>query len=221
MIAVDIEKKLKAYNGLQLLRIKKDFLPGGITRITGPSGAGKTTLLKMIAGLITPDSGIIKTNVETWFDASQKINLSPQQRRVGFVFQDYALFPNMTVKQHLEYATDDADWITRLLHIGGLHTFSNHKPDHLSGGQQQRLAIMRALAIKPKLLLMDEPFSALDIKMKSPLVKALQMLFTELGATALIVSHNPQELDGVSENELEIGYNSLKPIKSPGPHKQP
>jgi len=204
MIAVDIEKKLKAYNGLQVLRIKKDFLPGDITRITGPSGAGKTTFLKMIAGLIAPDSGIIKTNSVTWFEGAQKINLSPQQRRVGFVFQDYALFPNMTVKEHLEYATSDTEWINRLLHIGGLQTFAGHRPGHLSGGQQQRLAIMRALAIKPKLLLMDEPFSALDLKIKSALIKDLQILFTELGATALIVSHNPQELDGVSRDELEI-----------------
>lgn len=205
MIAVDIEKKLKAHNGLQVLRIKKTFLPGGITRITGSSGAGKTTLLKMIAGLVLPDSGAIKANDTTWFNASQKINLSPQQRRVGFVFQDYALFPNMTVRQHLEYATDDAEWITRLLTIGGLETFADHKPDHLSGGQQQRLAIMRALTIKPKLLLMDEPFSALDVKMKSALIADLQILFTELGATTLIVSHNPQELDGVSGDELEVG----------------
>jgi molybdate transport system ATP-binding protein len=205
MIAVNIEKKLKAYNGQQVLRIKKDFLPGGITRITGPSGAGKTTFLKMVAGLIKPDSGIIKTNDGAWFDASRKVSLSPQQRRVGFVFQDYALFPNMTVKQHLEYATSDAEWINRLLTIGGLETFAGHKPDYLSGGQQQRLAIMRALAIKPKLLLMDEPFSALDLKMKSVLITGLQVLFTELGATTLIVSHNPQELDEVSGDELEIG----------------
>jgi molybdate transport system ATP-binding protein len=158
-----------------------------------------------VALRVSPDNGIIKTNGATWFDASQKINLSPQQRRVGFVFQDYALFPNMTVKQHLEYATDDNEWITRLLTIGGLETFATHKPDRLSGGQQQRLAIMRALAIKPKLLLMDEPFSALDLKMKSALIKDLQTLFTELGATTLIVSHNPQELDGVNGDELEIG----------------
>ncbi|RYU89453.1 ATP-binding cassette domain-containing protein [Mucilaginibacter terrigena] len=205
MIAVDIEKKLKAHNGLQMLRIKKVFVPGSITRITGPSGAGKTTLLKMIAGLITPDSGSIKANSISWFEAAQNIDLSPQQRRVGFVFQDYALFPNMTVKQHLEYATNDAEWITRLLKTGGLDNFTGHKPNHLSGGQQQRLAILRALAIKPKLILMDEPFSALDLKMKSALIKDLQIIFTELGATTLIVSHNPQELDGVTGDELEIG----------------
>ncbi|MEB0260911.1 MULTISPECIES: ATP-binding cassette domain-containing protein [unclassified Mucilaginibacter] len=205
MIAVEIEKKLKAYNGLQLLLIKKAFTPASITRITGPSGAGKTTFLKMVAGLINPDSGTIKAGNTIWFDASQNINLSPQKRHIGFVFQDYALFPNMTVKEHLEYATNDTAWINRLLSIGGLETFTNHKPNHLSGGQQQRLAILRALATKPKLLLMDEPFSALDIKMKSALIKELQALFIGLGATALIVSHNPQELDGISTDELEVG----------------
>ncbi len=205
MINVDIEKKLKAYNGLQLLRIKKAFTPASITRITGPSGAGKTTFLKIVAGLINPDSGTIKAGNTIWFDASQNINLSPQKRHIGFVFQDYALFPNMTVKEHLEYATNDTAWINRLLSIGGLETFTNHKPNHLSGGQQQRLAILRALATKPKLLLMDEPFSALDITMKSALIKELQALFIGLGATALIVSHNPQELDGISTDELEVG----------------
>jgi molybdate transport system ATP-binding protein len=157
----------------------------------------------MIAGLITPDKGSIITN-ETWFDSSRNINLTPQQRRTGFVFQDYTLFPNMTVKQHLEYATNDMQWIDRLLQIGQLDTFTNHKPGHLSGGQQQRLAILRALAIKPKLLLMDEPFSALDIKTKAALITDLQKLFTELNATIIIVSHNPQELDGISNDEIDL-----------------
>ncbi|HEX8608420.1 MAG TPA: ATP-binding cassette domain-containing protein, partial [Pedobacter sp.] len=165
---------------------------------------GKTTLLKMIAGLVSPDGGVISVNGSTWFNRSQKIKLTPQQRKTGFVFQDYALFPNMTVKQHLEYAADDGKWIDHLLAIGQLNNFTNHKPDHLSGGQQQRLAILRAMAIKPTLLLMDEPFSALDVKMKSGLIADLQSLFKELGATVLIVSHNPQELDGISEDELVL-----------------
>ncbi|QHS54854.1 ATP-binding cassette domain-containing protein [Mucilaginibacter sp. 14171R-50] len=204
MITIDIEKKLRAYNGLYVLRIKKQFIPGGITRITGPSGAGKSTMLKMIAGLISPDNGTIKANGVIWFDAATNINLPPQQRQIGFVFQDYALFPNMTVRQHLEYATDDHIWIDRLLKIGGLDVFIHQKPHQLSGGQQQRLAILRALAIKPKLLLMDEPFSALDITMKAALITTLQVLFAELEATVLIVSHNPQELDGISGDEVDI-----------------
>ncbi|AMR30731.1 molybdenum ABC transporter ATP-binding protein [Mucilaginibacter sp. PAMC 26640] len=204
MIRIHIEKKLRAYQGVQVLKIRKEMAAGSITRVTGPSGAGKTTLLKMIAGLITPDAGQITINQTVWFDAAQQINLPTRLRMPGFVFQDYALFPNMTVQQHLAYATTDTAWINRLLAIGQLETFAAHKPEHLSGGQQQRLAILRALAIKPQLLLMDEPFSALDVKMKSALIADLLTLFTELKATVLIVSHNPQELDGICNDELVL-----------------
>ncbi|WP_121808311.1 sulfate/molybdate ABC transporter ATP-binding protein [Mucilaginibacter kameinonensis] len=195
MIKVDIEIKLKTYHDRQLLKIKKQFTTGSITKILGPSGSGKTTLLKMIAGLASPKNGTIVVDGITWFDAERKINLSPQKRHTGFVFQSYALFPNMTVQQHLEYGTTDADWIKRLVKLGQLDKFIDHKPDHLSGGQQQRLAILRALAIKPKLLLMDEPFSALDSKMKTKLIAELKPLIKQLGITTIIVSHNLQELE--------------------------
>jgi len=208
MISIDIEKKLKVYLGQQVLKIAAQFPPGSITKIYGPSGAGKTTFLKIIAGFIQPESGKIIAQNATWLDTSAKINLPPQKRMAGFVFQDYALFPNMTVRQHLEYATEDAKWIKTLLEIGKLETLTTHKPQHLSGGQQQRLAILRALAIKPKLLLMDEPFSALDAGMKSALIKDLKRLFSEQGTTVLIVSHNQQELDGLADRELIIGDNS-------------
>lgn len=195
MISVDIEIKLKAYHGGQLLKIKRQFVSGSVTKIWGPSGSGKTTLLKMIAGLATPENGVIVANGVTWFDSREKINLSPQKRNVGFVFQNYGLFPNMTAKQHLEYATNDADWINQLLSLGQLDKFTNHKPDHLSGGQQQRLAILRALAVKPNLLLMDEPFSALDNKVKTSLIAELRYLIKQMGITTIIVSHNLQELE--------------------------
>jgi molybdate transport system ATP-binding protein len=208
MICINIEKKLKAYSGQQWLKINREFTDGSIIKIHGPSGAGKTTLLKVIAGLISPERGSIKVNDTIWVDTYAKINLSPQKRMVGFVFQNYALFPNMTVREHLEYATKDAQWINRLLKIGKLETLTAHKPEHLSGGQQQRLAILRALAIKPKLLLMDEPFSALDHQMKTVLISELKGLFTELGLTVLIVTHNPQELDGLCDGDLEINTES-------------
>ena len=204
MISINIEKKLKTYSGQQWIKVNREFADGSITKIHGPSGAGKTTLLKIIAGLVTPEKGIIKIDDITWLDISAKISLSPQKRMVGFVFQNYALFPNMTVREHLEYATKDEEWIDRLLTIGKLETLTTHKPEHLSGGQQQRLAILRALAIKPKLLLMDEPFSALDHEMKRVLIDELEVLFSELGLTVLIVTHNPQELDGLCDGELEI-----------------
>jgi molybdate transport system ATP-binding protein len=197
MISINIEKRLKAYSGQQWLKISHQFADGSITKIYGPSGAGKTTFLKIIAGLINPEKGIITVDSVIWLNTSSKISLSPQKRLVGFVFQNYALFSNMTVQQHLEYASNDMQWIQRLLKIGKLETLSDHKPEHLSGGQQQRLAILRAIAIKPKLLLMDEPFSALDPKMKSALLDELKLVFAELKMTVLIVSHNPQELEGM------------------------
>ncbi|WP_461450730.1 ATP-binding cassette domain-containing protein [Mucilaginibacter sp.] len=205
MITINVEKKLKTYSGQQWLTIDHDFAVGSITKVYGPSGAGKTTFLKIIAGLISPEKGTIKVDDTVWFDASAKINVSPQKRMAGFVFQNYALFPNMTVREHLEYATKDSAWIDRLLKIGKLETLTTHKPEHLSGGQQQRLAILRALAIKPKLLLMDEPFSALDHEMKIDLIANLKILFKDLGLTVFIVTHNPQELDGLCDGELRIG----------------
>jgi molybdate transport system ATP-binding protein len=207
---IDIEKKLKAYSGQQWLKIKREFADGSITKIYGPSGAGKTTFLKVIAGLIQPEKGSIKVDGVTWLDIEAGVSLSPQKRMAGFVFQNYALFPNMTVRQHLQYATNDTAWIDRLLKTGKLETLDTHKPEHLSGGQQQRLAILRALAIKPKLLLMDEPFSALDPKMKTALITELKLLFAELKMTVLIVSHNPQELEGLCDHSIEINTDNTE-----------
>ncbi len=202
MISVNIEKKLKTYQGQQVLKVARQFPAGSITKVYGPSGAGKTTFLKIIAGFIKPEKGTISANDITWLVTGSNVCMPPQKRRVGFVFQDYALFPHMTVQEHLEYATDDKAWINRLLQVGKLDTLNTHKPEHLSGGQQQRLAILRALAIKPKLLLMDEPFSAIDPDMKSELIGELKLLFDELGTTVLIVSHNPQELDELTDRAM-------------------
>jgi molybdate transport system ATP-binding protein len=204
MIRIAIETKLKAYSGQQALRVVREFQAGSITKIFGPSGSGKTTLLKIIAGFVQPEKGSIVVDDINWLDTHSKISMPPQKRKTGFVFQDYALFPNMTVYEHMTYATSDEEWISRLLKIGKLETFVAHKPEYLSGGQQQRLAILRALAIKPKLLLMDEPFSALDPQMRLELIGELKLLFAELGTTVLIVSHYPQELEGLTEHKLNI-----------------
>jgi molybdate transport system ATP-binding protein len=204
MIDINIEKRLKGYAGAGTLKVKHQFAPGSITKIHGPSGAGKTTFLKITAGLVQADAGRIVVNNVAWLDTERQLCLSPQSRRVGFVFQDYALFPNMTVLQHLEFATTDRLWIDRLLHLGKLETLATHKPNHLSGGQQQRLAILRALAIRPQVILMDEPFSALDRTMKSELISDVRSIFADLNATVLIVSHNPDELVSIANEELYI-----------------
>lgn len=204
MIQITIEKKLGNYNGSQVLKVNTQFPEASIISIQGPSGVGKTTLLKIIAGFIDPDNGLIQLSGTTWLDSTANIHLSPQKRLAGFVFQNYALFPNMTVLQHLQYAIADSEWINRLLQIGKLKTLAQRKAQHLSGGQQQRLAILRALAIKPKLLLMDEPFSALDPEMKFALIADLKTIFAELKMTVMIVSHNAQELVGLATENLFI-----------------
>jgi len=206
MIVINIEKKMRTYKGYEQLKVDSWLPANSITKISGPSGAGKTTLLKIIGGLILPEKGKVSFDGQLWLDTGQKFVLPPQKRNIGFVFQHYALFPNMTVLQHLQYATNDAAWIDRLLHFGKLETLVKHKPEFLSGGQQQRLAILRALATKPRLLLMDEPFSALDYDMRSELIRDLYSIIKELDASCIIVSHNPNEIEHLATHHIKIGY---------------
>ncbi|WP_288883266.1 ATP-binding cassette domain-containing protein [Pedobacter panaciterrae] len=199
MIEINIKKRVRIYNGTNLIQVKASFHHRHITQIIGPSGSGKTTLLKIIAGLIKPEEGKITANENVWLDTKANRNLEPQKRSIGFVFQDYALFPNMTVIEHLQYGSNDAQYIDRLIAIGRLDAFRTHKPKHLSGGQQQRLAILRALSTKPSLLLMDEPFSALDNVLKKDVMTDLKTLFDELKITCLVVTHHPLETEGFAE----------------------
>ena len=204
MIEVDIRKRINAYGGNTYVEVKTTFISKSVTKIFGPSGVGKTTFLKILAGLIQPEEGYIQVDQETWLDTKNKVNLPPQRRQVSLVFQDYALFPNMTVEQHLKYGTKDAAYIDRLLTIGKMESFIKHRPRQLSGGQQQRLGILRALATKPKLLLMDEPFSALDTALKTDLIPELKKLLAELGTTCLIVTHHPFETDDFAAHSFEF-----------------
>lgn len=204
MISIKIDKQIKTYRGKRNLVVEATIEKGSVTKIYGPSGSGKTTFLKIIAGLIMPDRGLIKVENEVWLDTAGKVNLKPQQRKAGFVFQDYALFPNMTVMEHLLYATSDTVLIDRLLKIGKMETFVQHRPKHLSGGQQQRLAILRALAMRPAVLLMDEAFSALDDELSASLIMDLKLLLKEFNTTTLIVSHHARETAGFAEGSLKI-----------------
>jgi len=204
MITINIEKRMRTYEGYRLLKVDAAIARNSVVKVTGPSGSGKTTLLKVIAGLIVPEKGKIVVNDMVWFDVESGISLSPQKRRTGFVFQDYALFPNMTIKQHLQYATGDADWIDELLHFAKLETLADHKPLYLSGGQQQRLGIIRAMAMKPQLMLMDEPFSALDQEMRQGMIGQIKTLLQKMNTTCLIVTHNPFELDGTADSQINI-----------------
>jgi molybdate transport system ATP-binding protein len=204
MISVSINKNIKTYKGNTELQVDAVFPSGSVTKVYGPSGAGKTTFLKVIAGLSRPEKGLIEFGAEVWLDTTKNIFLTAQQRMTGFVFQDYALFPNMTVAEHLQYASSDIQLIERLLTMGQMDSFKQHKPKQLSGGQQQRLAILRSLATKPKLLLMDEAFSALDDELRESMIMGLKTLLKEFGTTTIIVSHHASETAGFADRELLI-----------------
>lgn len=177
---------------------------GEISAIFGESGAGKTTLLRILAGLITPQKGFIRVGDEIWLDLKKGINLSPQKRSLGFVFQDYALFPNMSVRENLAYATQNQRKIDELLELIGLKELANSRPKELSGGQAQRVALARALAKEPKILLLDEPLSALDFKMRSYLQEELLKILKHFKTTALLVSHDLAEIYRLSARVLQL-----------------
>ena len=161
---------------------------GSTVALVGPSGAGKTTVLRAIAGLVEPRAGRIVCGGETWFDAERGISLAPDERRVGYVFQDYALFPHMTVRQNVEYARRHRadEYLDRfqIVHL------ADARPGALSGGERQRVALARALARDPEVLLLDEPLSALDAHTKIEVRAELQRLLAGLGLPVLLVTHD-------------------------------
>ena len=205
MIHFNISKTLLFAEGKKPLSVTAALEEATITALYGDSGAGKTTLLKILAGLAQPDAGFITINDAVWLDTKRNINLPPQQRSIGFVFQDYALFPNMTVLQNLQYAAGkqrDDSFIQHLIQTVSLQAFVHSKPAQLSGGQQQRVALIRALVRKPQLLLLDEPLAALDISLRHSLYEALQHLQQQLKFTALLVSHDIGEVYALAKHIL-------------------
>ena len=158
----------------------------GPVAVAGPSGAGKSTLLRAVAGLLRPRAGEIVCNGETWFGPGR--NLPPERRAIGFVFQDYALFPHMTVRGNVAYgARTDADEVLRRI---GIDHLAGARPGTLSGGERQRVAVARAIARRPRLLLLDEPLSALDVSTRDGVAAQLAQVLRTAGVPALIVTHS-------------------------------
>ena len=201
-----LQKELRGAEGAIALDIATPLKSGELTVLFGKSGAGKSTILKMIAGLMEPERGKIVIEGETWFDSEKKINLPPQKRKVGFVFQDYALFPNMSVRKNLEYALDGKNdkKIEEILELTELTNLTNEMPQTLSGGQRQRVALARALVREPKILLLDEPLSALDYAMRGKLQDELLRIRRHLGLTTILVSHDIAEVYKLSNHVLEL-----------------
>lgn len=178
--------------------------------LLGASGSGKTMTLRCIAGLETPDSGIISINGQVWFDSQLKINLPSRQRPVGFVFQNYALFPHLTVRQNIAFAVQNLPLKEQKQRVDlkiaqmQLQELENRYPAQLSGGQQQRVALARALVIEPEILLLDEPFSSLDTQLRSQMEKTLLEILTFYQGIVLMVSHNLDEIYRICQNILVI-----------------
>ena len=179
---------------------------GSLTTLLGPSGCGKTTLLRMIAGLETPDSGEIWFENRCVFSSEKKINIPPEKRGLGFVFQDFALWPHMTVFENVAFGlraagkTDKLDEkVKNALHAVQLDDFAQRYPHQLSGGQQQRVAFARAIVIEPACILFDEPLSALDALLREEMRSELRTLITKLGITGVFVTHDQIEAMSMSD----------------------
>lgn len=202
MIDLSIEKLLKAPSGEMNLSVQMNIPKHSFVCIYGKSGAGKTTLFKILSGIMHPDKGKIMVNDQTWLDTQNKINEPPQKRKVGFVFQDYALFPNMTVLENLNYALQKGqssgvvEELIDLMELGGL---ADRKPETLSGGQKQRVALARALVQKPEILLLDEPLSALDHEMRTKLQQYILKVHRQYRLTTLLISHDVSEILRMAE----------------------
>ncbi|CAA6830375.1 MAG: ATP-binding cassette domain-containing protein [uncultured Aureispira sp.] len=204
LLHLDLQKKLDRTEGSRELKVQMELDAGDFVAIYGPSGIGKTTLLRIIAGLSQADTGFLSINKSCWFDEEKNINVSPQKRKVGFVFQDYALFPNMTILENLHFANSNAALIQKLLKQTNLEGLKHKKPAELSGGQQQRVALARALVVESPILLLDEPLSALDHSLRQDMQDLIAELHQTYQRTTLMVSHDIPEIINLANKLLVI-----------------
>ena len=213
-IYVDIEKTLGSFH----LKVKFEAADETLA-LLGASGCGKSMTLKCIAGIEKPDKGRILVDDVVLFDSEKRINLTPQQRRTGLMFQNYALFPNMTVLQNIRTgANRETDKnkrsaaVAAVMESFGLTPLANHLPHQLSGGQQQRVALARILVSNPRILLLDEPFSALDSHLRFRLEQEVRHVIRQFGKTVLLVSHDRDEVFRMSDSIAIMDGGSIQAI---------
>lgn len=206
MIHINIQKKLHGSQGDMDLDVKLTIQEGEFIAMMGESGSGKTTLLRVLAGLEKAE-GKISVQDTVWLGKEKR--LPPQQREIGFVFQDYALFENMTVDENLFFVNEDKALASKLLEMTELSALSNRNVQELSGGQKQRVSLCRAMMKKPKLLLMDEPLSALDPVMRSKLQEEILKLHKTFGTTTIMVSHDTDASYHLSDRIVVLKEGSI------------
>lgn len=190
MLEVNITKKI----GNELIKASFEH-EQGILAIMGASGAGKTTLLNIIVGIINPDSGYINLDGKTLFNKDSNLYMKMQERNIGYVFQDLLLFPNMTLYENIKFAQEsknqiDEAFIQKLLDLMKIEHLKNKYPSEVSGGEKQRCALARALSSKPRLILIDEGFSALDEKTKFEIMINIKTIIDSIGSLAIVVTHS-------------------------------
>ena len=219
MVIASLKKKLEGADGAFMLETNVEIARGEITAVAGPSGSGKTTFLRMLSGLTSPDEGMLEVDGEVWFrgEPGKKpgINLRPQERKAGVVFQGYALFPHMTVLGNLLYASRNREMAEKLLAMVGLRQLKHVRPSNLSGGQKQRVALARSLMQQPRILLLDEPLSALDENMKAILQDELLKINRDFGVTILLVTHDSSEMYKLCDRVLLFEKGQIVADKSP------
>ena len=206
MIKIDISKKLHGANGEMDLKINLEIKQGEFVALAGLSGSGKTTLLRILAGL-EDAKGTLEIDNNIWLN--EKFCLASQKREIGFVFQDYALFPNFSVLDNLLYVNKDKELANYLLKMTELEELKNRFPQTLSGGQKQRVSLCRALMNRPKILLMDEPLSALDSNMRTKLQNEILTLHKEFNSTTIMVSHDPSEIYRLANRVVILNFGGI------------
>lgn len=205
-------------------KLRKSFVPGklrhfgvdveftappGVTIIFGPSGSGKTTILQCIAGLLRPDEGLISIGGERLFDSARNVDSPPQQRRIGYVFQDLALFPHMTAAENIAFGIRAnghlrTDMVRDIMERFSVTHAAEHRPGEISGGERQRVALARALVTEPRLLLLDEPFSALDDALKMEIIGDLKQWLNQHQIPVLLVTHDRLEAEALGGRMLAL-----------------
>ncbi|HEY9617255.1 MAG TPA: TOBE-like domain-containing protein [Microcoleaceae cyanobacterium] len=217
-MGIVVENVSKQFGSFQAVsQVNLEIKSGSLVALLGPSGSGKSTLLRLIAGLETPDKGRI------WLTGEDATNRSVQDRNIGFVFQHYALFKHMTVRKNIAFSLElrktpaakvkaRVDELLELVQLGGL---GDRYPSQLSGGQRQRVALARALAVEPKVLLLDEPFGALDAKVRKDLRAWLRRLHDEVHVTTVFVTHDQEEAMEVSDEIVVMNKGKVEQIGSP------
>ncbi len=216
---INVTKSFGTFSALNNVSI--DIVPGELVALLGPSGSGKTTLLRVIAGLERPDSGIVI------FNGKDTTNVPIQEREVGFVFQHYALFRHMTIFENVAFGlrvrprrerpaeAEIQERVHKLLNLVQLDWLADRYPHQLSGGQRQRIALARALAIEPKVLLLDEPFGALDAKVRKELRRWLRRLHDDIGLTSVFVTHDQEEALEVADRVVVFNHGAIEQVGRP------